>query len=129
MKTIYIVLFSLFCNVILAQKQEVIELNEAFEGKYEFTHVKKGLEIDFLKNGETFRKEFFRSFEIDWEGIYLNEEDNVIVIACKDVYPNCIDRKIFKTKNRNQYSKTLLKITDSQQANTAIEIFKRFSAY
>lgn len=127
MRTICIILFTVICNVILAQKQEVIELNAVFEGKYEFAQVKSGLEINFLKNGQTIRKEYFKSSEINWEGVYHNEVDNVLVIPCKDVYPNCIDRKIIKTKSRNQYSKTILKTSGSQQVITATEILKRFS--
>ena len=126
MKSFYTILLLVVCNVMLAQKQEITELNVVFDGKYEFAQAKNGMEINFLKNGETIRREFFKFSEINWEGVYHNEGDSVLVIACKDVYPNCIDRKIFKTKSRNQYSKTILKISGSQQVNAALDILKRF---
>jgi len=127
-KTIYTILLTLLCHVMLAQEQEIIELNALFEGKYEFALVKNGMEINFLKDGEVIRKEFFKIAEINWEEIYLNDGDSAIVVSCRDFYPNCIDRRIFKTKSRNQYDKTILKVNKSEQANTALELLKKFSS-
>ena len=127
-KTIYTILLTLLCHVMLAQEQEIIELNALFEGKYEFALVKNGMEINFLKDGEVIRKEFFKIAEINWEEIYLNDGDSAIVVSCRDFYPNCIDRRIFKTKSRNQYDKTILKVNESEQAATALELLKRFSS-
>lgn len=128
MKVILFVLSVVFCNVVMAQKKEISELNRLFAGEYNFVWVKKGIEINFLKLNETFRKEFFRSFEIEWEKTKFNEADQMIVISCKENYPDCIDRKIIRTKSRRQLSKTTFKTNGSDQANTAIELLKRLSA-
>ena len=111
----------------MAQTQELTELNTLFSGKYEFVQTKKGIEIKFVKNGELIRKEFFKTSEINWDEIYFNENDLVLVIACKDFYPNCIDRSIIKTKSRNQYSKTTLKVNGAEEATSAIKLLKSFS--
>lgn len=124
----YTVLLMLLFHMTVAQRQEITDLNVLFAGKYEFSEVKKGMEINFLKDGEVIRKEFFKTTEINWEAIYVNEGDSAIVLSCKDFYSNCIDRRIFKTKSRNQYDKTILKINGSEQAATALELLKRFSA-
>ena len=129
MKTILFILTAVICDVIMAQKQEIIALNSAFTDDYIFSWTRKGIEINFQKNDKTFRIEFFRISEIDWEKIYFNESDGVIVVSCREGYSNCIDRRIIKTKSRRQYSKTRLKTSGPEQTNTALELLKRFSAY
>jgi len=127
MKTFSVILISILCTGLLAQTNDMAELTGFFDGKYEFNPVKKGMEVNFLKDNEIIRTEYFRATEINWEEIYFNENDRVIVITCKDFYPKCIDRKIIKTKSRNQYSKTTLKI-DEARANEAIDLLKSLFA-
>ena len=127
MKTICFAITIILCTGIMAQTQALTELNALFSGKYEFVQTKKGIEIKFVKNGELIRKEFFKTSEINWDEIYFNENDLVLVIACKDFYPNCIDRSIIKTKSRNQYSKTTLKVNGAEEATSAIKLLKSFS--
>jgi hypothetical protein len=127
MKTICFAITFIICTGVIAQTQELAELNTLFSGKYEFVQTKKGIEIKFLKNGELIRREFFKTSEINWDEIYFNENDGVLVFACKDFYPNCIDRSILKTKSRNQYSKTTLRVSGAEEATNAIELLKGFS--
>ena len=128
MKTILsIIVISISINA-MAQKQNILELNEVFEGKYEFSSAKNGIKIDLLKDGKIIRQEFFRMAEIDWEKLDFNESDNSIIITCLDYYSSRIDRKIIQTKSRRAYSKTSLKIESAEKADSAMEILKRFSS-
>ena len=127
---IFLFALTIFIGIELcAQKQEIIELNDAFGGAYEFTWAKKGIEIDFFDKGKVVRHEFFRSSEIDWEKTSYSDEKGAVVIVCKDIYSHCIDRKILKTKSRRPYSNTRLKIGSSVEASTVIEVLKRFSTF
>lgn len=129
MKILLFTLTIITCNVILAQKQDITELNKILTNEYEFEWTKKGIEINFLKNGETFRKEYFKSADIDWEKLYFNEEDNSIVVTCQANFSDCIDRKIIRTKSRRSVSKTAWKVSSPEKATRAIEILKHFSAF
>ena len=53
------------------------------------------------------------------------KEDKSIELRCKTTYPNCIDRKIVKTKSRQPYSRTKLKTSGPDDAGEAMDLFKK----
>ena len=127
MKIILGILSILLSCGLFAQKEEISELNQIFDGVYEFSWAKSGLKIDFLKEGDVYREEYLKTSEINWEDVGYNEEREGIVLKCNVNYPKCIDRKIIKTKSRNPYSSTTLK-TDPEQSNNVIEILKKIAS-
>ncbi len=127
MRTILFMLILVICTGANAQKEQTQKLNELFQGTHHFDLQKKGLKVNFLKNGEVFRTDFFILTEIDWNNLVYNAEENNVSIRCLGTYPNCVDRKIVKTKSRQPVPRISLKVGGEDQAQKAIELFKQFS--
>ena len=122
MKYIAFSLLVLFVTPLFAQQEEIEELNNIFSGRYEFGLKKKGLSIDFVKDGEVFRQEYMEISEIDWKGLSFVDDKSAVRISCQSVYPNCIDRKIIRTKSRQSYSRSDMKVSGSEEGQKTIEL-------
>ncbi|MEQ8325154.1 MAG: hypothetical protein RIE58_06370 [Vicingaceae bacterium] len=120
MKTLCISLLLLSSMLLIAQKDEATALNEMFKGRYHFDANKKGLTLELLKEGDAIRTDAFSFMFIDWDKVYYDEVGNEIEITCLEKFAPCIDRRIMKTKSRQQYPKTEIKVKDEKEAQRAI---------
>ena len=123
------VAFLLFLLPLFSSAQNEIEnLNTLFHGRLNFEENKKGITVEFLKNGEVFRSDVFKPEKIDGEKLRYEKEENGIILECLDYYPKCFDRKVEKTKSRQPYSRLLLHVRDLAEADSVITEMKSLIA-